>query len=223
MALPLCFLLAGLSLTEAFLPTALSPSRLAPRVQSTSRALEEETLTKDLLAATSAFKRYGVDSADKSHWPAFAAACARLEARAPYIMEDDVSVPQELVGDWELIGTTSSALFAAKGITGLGKVPFTKPHKHGLFFRYAPALPPATSSSSSSDGGGSPECSEGAMPGPGWGGAARVAEVLEVFGKPTAKNELRGEYRWASPFRLEQVQHAHASTLARAWVFALLL
>ena len=76
-------------------------------------------------------------------------------------------------------GTNQAALAANQGITGLGKVMFTQPHKHGLFFRYG-----------GDDGDG--------------GGTARVCEVLEVFGKPTAKNELRGGYTWASPYVLDQ-------------------
>ena len=32
-----------------------------------------------------------------------------------------------------------------------------------------------------------------------------MVEVLEVFGRPTVKNELRGTYQWQSNYALEQV------------------
>lgn len=193
-------LLVGLTVAAAF--HAPLKHRVS-RALCASREEEESALVQDLLASAACFKRYGVDPQDKSRWPAFATACTQLETRAPYIMADDINLPREIVGDWELIGTTSSALFAKKGVTGLGKVPFTNPHKHGLFFRYGAARPPAAAGGAAITNSGG-DFDEG-DPRPGWGGDARVAEILEVFGKPAAKNELRGEYRFASSFRLEQV------------------
>ena len=41
---------------------------------------------------------------------------------APALRDDP-----RVVGDWELIGTTSSDLAEREGLTGLGRAPFTKP------------------------------------------------------------------------------------------------
>ena len=43
---------------------------------------------------------------------------------------------RRIIGDWELIGTTSPDLVSRQGLTGLGVAPFTSPVK--LFYSFRP-------------------------------------------------------------------------------------
>ena len=60
-------------------------------------------------------------------WPDLDAACTRLaeataESPAPALRDDP-----RLLGDWELVGTSSKELGERCGLTGLGGAPFTAP------------------------------------------------------------------------------------------------
>ena len=74
-------------------------------------------------------------------------------------------------------------------------MPFTRPHKHGMFFRFGPqavARDGDVGILTDADGGGIGV------------GSTTMFEVLEVFGKPKIKNCMYGTYQWSSPFRLVQ-------------------
>ena len=51
------------------------------------------------------------------------------ESPAPSLRDDP-----RLTGDWELVGTSSAALAARRGLTGLGVAPFTSPV--AVFYRF---------------------------------------------------------------------------------------
>lgn len=164
----------------------------SPQASQTFETSQEEelSLVEELVGACGQFKRYGIDkSEDKKHWTELDRVCSKLEKRAPYLSdrETEKNPSDVLVGDWMVIGTTNTALAENQGITGLGKMPFTQPHKFGLFFRYREAIPIDESER------------------PVFGGDAIAVELLEVFGKPSVKNELRGRYQWPSKFKLEQL------------------
>ena len=81
-------------------------------------------------------KRFGVDKGDEDKLGALAAACRALgalsEASPAPVLRDD----PRLLGDWELVGTTSEEIAKRRGMTGLGAVPFTSPA--AIFFRFNP-------------------------------------------------------------------------------------
>ena len=81
-------------------------------------------------------KRAGLDKEDSASWPALRSACDELaraarESPAPPIRDDP-----RLLGDWELVGSTSPDMQERKGMTGLGAAPFTNV-KH-IFYRFEP-------------------------------------------------------------------------------------
>jgi hypothetical protein len=166
---------------------------------------EERVLVNRLVASCDKFKRFGIDfDQDQKHWPELDKVCSELESRAPYLAGPETKSPADfVVGDWMVLGTTSNSLRNNQGLTGIGKMPFTNPHKFGLFFRYGSVSPVEVDAEESS----LPQTSVVV------GGNATVAEVLEVFGKPSLKNELRGLYRWPSRFKFQQVYSEGDGTL----------
>lgn len=71
--------------------------------------------------------KFGVAAEDAPVLPKLREACTELavlrEASAEPPLRDD----PRLIGDWELVGTTSTDLAERKGLTGLGSAPFTSP------------------------------------------------------------------------------------------------
>jgi len=87
----------------------------------------EERATEAIAQALTPLRRFGVDKQDASLLPALQRACEELallteQSPAPPLRDDP-----RLLGDWELVGTTSSELAQRGGLTGLGTAPFTSP------------------------------------------------------------------------------------------------
>ena len=97
---------------------------------------KEAAAVEGVIGAITKLKRFGVDKEDASEVVALQRACealtlASVDSPAPCLRDDP-----RLIGDWELIGTTSSDLADREGLTGLGKAPFTNPV--ALFYRFEP-------------------------------------------------------------------------------------
>jgi hypothetical protein len=80
-----------------------------------------------VLRAVQPLKRFGLDADDTQYVPALRDACSELTilldgAPNPVLRDDP-----RLVGDWQLIGTTSKDVAERKALTGLGAAPFTAP------------------------------------------------------------------------------------------------
>jgi len=88
----------------------------------------EAEAVADILTRVAQLKRFGVDDADASVLPGLNEACTKLallsekNGGAPPLRDDP-----RLIGDWELVATTSKDLAERKGLTGLGSAPFTQP------------------------------------------------------------------------------------------------
>ena len=70
---------------------------------------------------------FGVEGAERRLWPSLRASCdalkdAMAESAAPLPINDP-----RLLGDWELVGTTSASFAMRGGLSGLGRAPFTGP------------------------------------------------------------------------------------------------
>ncbi len=96
----------------------------------------ERDAAEAVVRVVSQLKRFGVDKGDGDKLGALAAACEALGALseaspAPALRDDP-----RLLGDWELVGTTSEEMAKRRGMTGLGAVPFTSPA--AIFFRFNP-------------------------------------------------------------------------------------
>jgi len=87
----------------------------------------EERATETIVQALVPLRRFGVDKQDAPSLPALQRACEELalqteQSPAPPLRDDP-----RLLGDWELVGTTSTELAQRGGLTGLGTAPFTSP------------------------------------------------------------------------------------------------
>jgi len=97
----------------------------------------ESQACEGVVRAILRLKRFGLDDADDGERAAVESACRELasateESPAPPLCDDP-----RLLGDWELVATTSRSFAERKGLTGLGAAPFSKPV--ALFFRFLPS------------------------------------------------------------------------------------
>lgn len=179
-------------------------TRTGPQVMSSSSSdvealrAEEQTAVDALLEVITKCKRFGVDKDDQQWWSDIGKHCAKLEQLYPLLPQEDASpaAGQAVQGDWQVIATTSPVLADNQGVTGYGKLPFTQLYKFGLFFRYGPAAVPSDEEAQENP------MADPANPVP--MGYSELVEVLAVFGRPSIKNELRGQFRWESDYRLSQ-------------------
>ena len=84
----------------------------------------EAALTAKLVAEIALLKRFGIDKSERGTWPALSAACdalgrALIESPAPQVREDP-----RLVGDWELVATTSTDIADRGGVTPVRLRPY---------------------------------------------------------------------------------------------------
>ena len=119
------------------------PPPASNALQEKNDAAEAEA-AKAVLRACSSLKRFGIDAKDAERLPALRAACSMLRSQLDRGASSAVSLPASgsaagrieprLVGDWQLIGTTSPDFCERQGVTGLGSAPFTSPL--AVFYSY---------------------------------------------------------------------------------------
>lgn len=110
-------------------------TQVPPTLNSYDEAAEEQAVNA-VMRVVDQLKRFGVDKDDQRLIPELQRACEVLAVKtasspAPSLRDDG-----RLIGDWELIGTTSPDLVSREGLTGLGAAPFTSPVK--LFYSFSP-------------------------------------------------------------------------------------
>lgn len=125
-------LAADVALGIASVPTVVVDENSALEVEYDYEA--EAEAVQGVLKALEGLKRFGVDKADEREHEALNAFCRELErvtlfSPAPAIRDD-----ARLIGDWQLVGTSSRELAQRRGLTGLGSAPFTAPV--ALFYRF---------------------------------------------------------------------------------------
>ena len=111
---------------------ALAPQAAAGNYDFAAEAAAADTV----MQCVAKLKCWGVDKDDVAYRQALTSACGELAFRvenspAPPLRDDD-----KLLGDWQLVGTTSSDLAERKGLTGLGAAPLTSPV--ALFYSFQP-------------------------------------------------------------------------------------
>jgi len=87
----------------------------------------EAEAASGLVQVLARLKRFGVDKADRGAWADLEAACTKLAAAAAESPAPPLRDDPRLLGDWELVGTSSKELGERSGLTGLGGAPFTSP------------------------------------------------------------------------------------------------
>jgi len=97
----------------------------------------EEATVEAVVQQVASLKRFGVDKEDAAVVPKLQLACEALaiataQSPAPAVRDDT-----RVLGDWELIGTTSTDVIDRAGLTGLGKAPFTEPI--AIFYSFMPS------------------------------------------------------------------------------------
>lgn len=150
------------------------------------------------LQVISLCKRCGMDKEDQRWWDDIGEQCSKLEQLYAFLPQPNgtPAAGQEVMGDWQVIASTSPALAENQGVTGYGKLPFTQLYKFGLFFRYGSCAVPSDEEAAENP------FADPQDPVP--MGYTELVEILAVFGRPSIKNELRGQYRWESDYRLSQ-------------------
>jgi hypothetical protein len=96
----------------------------------------EEAAVEVIMRNVENLKRFGVDSADKPLLAPLQSACEQLSLATEGMPAPPLRDDPRLIGDWQLVGTTSEDLVARQGLTGLGAAPFTEPL--ALFYRFLP-------------------------------------------------------------------------------------
>jgi len=96
---------------------------------------KEEQLLANLRAAVDGLDSYGIND-DNERLRTLQQACFQLTSfreseTAPNLLQD-----KRFIGDWQLVATTSGMLAADKGLTGLGKAPFSD--FSALFYSHLP-------------------------------------------------------------------------------------